>query len=272
MADGSQLATIDLAERIESHALALPQVPCPVVHTFAPGVYLREVSLPAGALVVGHCHRHAHLNVMLSGRMLLVGDDGQSHEVCAPYQVITPPGRKVAQVLEQTVWVNVYATDERDVETLEAMLFDKSETYMASEAPPDPVMADRADYGSMLFDIGMTAEQVAAIAADESDLIPLPLGSYKFGIFPSGIHGRGLFATAPIVPGEVIAPARVDGNRTPAGRYTNHAATPNAVMAAMPNGDVYLVATRPIGGQLGGRYGQEITVDYRQAIMAGRGN
>lgn len=271
MADGSQLATIDLAERIESHALALPQVPCPVVHTFAPGVYLREVRLPAGALVVGHSHRHAHLNFMLSGRMLLIGNDGQAHEVCAPYQVITPPGRKVAQVLEPTVWINVYATEERDVETLEAMLFDKSEAFASSEATPEPLTADREDYPSMLSDIGMTAEQVTAIATDESDLIPLPWGSYKFGVFPSGIHGRGLFATAPIVAGEVIAPARIDGKRTPAGRYTNHSATPNAAMAAMPNGDVYLVATATIGGQLGGRYGQEITIDYRQAIAAGRG-
>lgn len=271
MADGSQLATIDLAGRIESKALALPQVACPVVHTFAPGVYLREVRLPAGSLVVGHCHRHAHLNVMMEGRALLIGDDGHANEVCAPYQVITPPGRKVAQILEPTVWVNVYATDERDVETLESMLFDKSEAFTASELAPEPCHSDRADYCAMLVDIGMTAEQVAAIATEESDLIPLPWGSYKFGVFQSGIHGRGLFATAPIVPGEVIAPARIDGKRTPAGRYTNHSATPNAAMVAMPNGDVYLVSVSHIGGQLGGMHGQEITVDYRQAIAAGRG-
>ena len=67
-------------------------------------------------------------------------------------------------------------------------------------------------------------------------------------------------------PGAVIAPARIAGKRTPAGRYTNHSAKPNAVMVQLPSGDIDLVASRHISGCAGGQLGEEITIDYRQAL------
>jgi hypothetical protein len=37
-------------------------------------------------------------------------------------------------------------------------------------------------------------------------------------------------------------------------------------MAATPNGDIALVAVRRIKGSRGGQDGDEVTVDYRQAL------
>ena len=96
-------------------------------------------------------------------------------------------------------------------------------------------------------------------------VIPFPPGAYKCKIGRSHIDGRGLIATADIKAGEVIAPARIGACRTPAGRYTNHSADPNAVMVVV--GDrIMVVATRPITGCMGGFDGEEITVSYRAAI------
>jgi len=81
----------------------------------------------------------------------------------------------------------------------------------------------------------------------------------------SPIEGRGLFATGAIASGEVIAPARIEGKRTPAGRFTNHAKSPNAKMVARTDGDIDLVAISEIKGCLGGQPGDEITVCYREA-------
>jgi hypothetical protein len=87
---------------------------------------------------------------------------------------------------------------------------------------------------------------------------------------PSPIHGQGLFSTVPVRAGEVVCPARIGDMRTPGGRYINHAKNPNAVMQQAGGGDMAVVALRDIAGAHGGDIGEEITVDYRQAVEAGR--
>lgn len=84
-------------------------------------------------------------------------------------------------------------------------------------------------------------------------------------MFQSPIEGWGLFATADIPAGEIIAPARIGNCRTPAGRYTNHSGLPNAVMTDSDNG-LDLVALRYIYGNKGGQLGEEILINYRHAL------
>src|SRR5690242_10473496 len=61
-------------ERLEAQLLSEPQLPAPVTHHFAPGVYMREIFMPAGAFVIGHEHRTEHLNVILTGRASVMMD------------------------------------------------------------------------------------------------------------------------------------------------------------------------------------------------------
>jgi SET domain-containing protein len=82
----------------------------------------------------------------------------------------------------------------------------------------------------------------------------------------SKIDGKGVFATGNIEEGEVIAPARINGKRTPIGRYTNHSKNINAIMLLRDNGNIDLVAKKAINGCQGGNLGEEITIDYRQAL------
>ena len=98
------------------------------------------------------------------------------------------------------------------------------------------------------------------------DQIPMPFGNYKMMIANSRIDGKGVFATGNIAQGEVIAPARIDGKRTPVGRYTNHAKNANGIMVLRDNGNIDLVANKAINGCQGGNLGEEITIDYRQAL------
>ena len=79
------------------------------------------------------------------------------------------------------------------------------------------------------------------------------------------IQGKGIFATAPIMIGEIIFPARLDNMRTQAGRYANHSINPNAEMIKIDS-NIYLKSKRFIHGCKGGELGEEITIDYRQAI------
>jgi hypothetical protein len=249
----------------------LPQIAADCIHAFAPGIYIRQVTLEAGAFVMGHHHKSAHLNVMLSGRLTLFNDDGTRSELKAPVICVAQPGRKVAFVHERTVWLNLYATTETDISKLEAEFLDKSAAFEEIEGGfTFNREADRADFDQFLFEYGLKADYVQRESENTTDQITFPMGAYKFHIGPSSIQGKGLICCADIAFGEVIAPARLEGKRTPAGRYTNHSGNPNAEMVADMNGDIYLVATRPIGGNLGGQPGDEITIDYRRALSLNR--
>ena len=253
-------------EKLEEAMLELPQQECPVVHTFGPGLYVRQVTLKADTFAIGHCQKFEHLNVMLTGSVTMIEPDGSHFVRTAPMVFIGKPGRKVGYIHEDSVWLNIYATNETDVEKLEEMYLDKSAAFLESlKLLTFNRSEDVKDFQDALAEVGFHESLVRLQSENTTDQIAFPAGSYKVKVGNSSIEGKGLIAVGPISVGEVIAPARVGGMRTPAGRFTNHAKTPNAMMVARGS-DIDLVATRDIDGCLGGQDGEEITVDYRQAL------
>jgi hypothetical protein len=121
----SSLAT-DKIDVLLREVSALPQVECPVQHFFGPSIYIREVVMPAGTVVVGKYHKEDHLCNMVEGRMIVVGEDGVQREVAAPAVFMAKKGRKTAYILETVRFQNIFSTDETDVEKLEHMLVEDS--------------------------------------------------------------------------------------------------------------------------------------------------
>jgi hypothetical protein len=109
-----------------STAVAQPQVKCEEKHHFGPNIYIKEVTMPAGALIIGKPHRMEHLCNMVSGRMFILQDDGSKKELVAPMTFMAKPGRKVAYIVETVVFQNIYSTSETDIEKLENMCVDNS--------------------------------------------------------------------------------------------------------------------------------------------------
>lgn len=252
---------------LEGVMQGLPQVACDLVHAFAPGIYIRQVTLPPGSFILGHRHRQPHLNVMLKGALTLFHADGTREYLRAPVVCVAPAGRKVAYVHEETVWLNLYGTPETDVEKLEAAYIEKTDSWQEfHDAFHVNRSTDREDFDNFLWETGLSAESVRIESENTVDQIPFPQGIYKCQVGASQIHGKGLIACADIAGAEIIAPARLEGKRTPAGRYTNHAKFPNAQMIAHDCGDIYLLSLKPIGGSLGGQDGEEITINYRDAL------
>jgi hypothetical protein len=274
LAEAKSHSIVDPAkiEQVESHLLDLPQVECPVVHHFGPGIYIREVTLPAGTLAIGHAQRFEHLNIMLTGAVAMVGDDGQPKVLRAPMIFVGKPGRKLGYVLETCIWQNVYATDERDIDKLESMFLDKSSTWQAHAEATKQLESyhrreDREDFELVARLAGFTPDVVRSQSENPHDQIQMPDGfGTKLTIRPSPIEGLGVFLSSPAEAGEVLAPARVLGYRTPAGRYTNHSKTPNAKFVKDDEDVIWLVATHRIAGCAGGGQGEEVTIDYRQAL------
>jgi SET domain-containing protein len=128
---------------------------------------------------------------------------------------------------------------------------------------PNEIEQCRQDYLDAIREMGFTHAQVRAIVENKSDLTDMPTGKGDGLIVkPSPIDGLGTFAARDFRQGEVIAPARYNLRRTPAGRLTNHSQTPNSTMVALPDGAIDLVAACHI------HVGDEFTVDYRQARSA----
>ncbi len=249
---------------LEQAMLKEPQVDCPVIHRFGPGIYIREVFLPADTFAVGHKQRTEHLNIFLTGKVVMLDDEGNTDELVAPMIFVSPPGRKVGYIVEDVVWLNVYSTSETDVEILENIFLDKS-GLMEDEIKHLTHTIDNQDYVRVLEEYGFDEVTARSQSENTSDQMEFPYGGYKVAVSKSDIEGRGLFATATIVKGEEIAPARLGGKRTPAGVYTNHSISPNAEMVERGE-DIYLCAIKDIVGCAGGFLGEEITINYRQAL------
>jgi len=256
-------------ETLEREFMKLPQVDCPVTHHFGPGVCIREVHLPAGSVVIGHHQNFEHMNIFIKGRVSIRNDDGTFTELKAPMTFMGKPGRKIGYIHEDVIWQNIWITDETDVEKIESHFLKKSDTWHESVTARKTVAllqsgVDRADFDKMLKELGLCPELVRAQSENEADMTELPHGSYKIKVADSNIDGRGLFAIGDFKPWEKIAPARLKGKRTIAGRFTNHSVNPNARMVKW-NSEIHLIAIKPISGCKGGLDGEEITIDYRQA-------
>jgi hypothetical protein len=96
-------------------------------HVFAPGAYGRTLSFPRGAIIVGKIHKHAHLNVLSKGDVLVFTESGGLERLIGPKTMVSPPGTKRALLaLEDTVWTTVHLTDETDLEKIEEHVIAKS--------------------------------------------------------------------------------------------------------------------------------------------------
>lgn len=116
------------------------QVDIPVIHKFLCGMYIREARMPKGAFVIGHVHRKEHLNIMLSGSLLMLHEDGSEELFTAPMMYVAPAGRKVATMLEDVVWQNVYVTDLTEIDKVEELIFDQGEFKL-----PYQVLLEKAE-------------------------------------------------------------------------------------------------------------------------------
>lgn len=94
-----------------------------VRHSFAPGMYIREMDIPAGALVVGRLHKTECVNICAKGDIEVYTEQGGVMRVGAGFVAISAPGTmKIVLAYQDTTWVNVFRTDETDINKLETLL------------------------------------------------------------------------------------------------------------------------------------------------------
>lgn len=120
-------------EALEADRLTRPSVFIRVEHTFAPGVIVRTMYVPAETEVIGHEHKVQHINMLIKGSCeILAGDE--VIRLKAPLIFVADAGvRKVARFHEESVWANILPnpTNETEPEKIEELFVVKSATYRA---------------------------------------------------------------------------------------------------------------------------------------------
>lgn len=95
---------------------------CPVTHSFADGIYVREIFIPKGFILVGKIHKHSHPNFLMSGEVDVVTESGGLERLKAPCSMISAAGTKRALIaITDLVWVTCHAnpTNTEDLNKLE---------------------------------------------------------------------------------------------------------------------------------------------------------
>jgi len=106
-----------LEEEMRKHE----QIEIPIRHHFSPGVYAREITIPAGTLLTGRVHKYSQLNILSSGEISVLTHEGMKR-VKAPFTVVSPPGTKrIAYAHIDCTWTTILATEETDPDKIEAL-------------------------------------------------------------------------------------------------------------------------------------------------------
>lgn len=265
---GFNLAKTMLAkvEALEVELLKMPQAAIVTEHKFFPGVYERTITIPPWTVLTGAEHRTGYTVRLEKGTIAVNTDDGVK-VLTAPCEFKAPAGvKRVGRVFEdEVVWTDVYQNEDNctDIPTIEERLYVVPSVGLGENRVNQQIESNRADFALFLEQMGMSQEEMDAVVQVESDLMPMPHG-VGVEIRKSMIHGDGLFATRRFKLGEVVCPGRIDGKRTPGGRFINHSISPN-VKPVKQGDNIFAVAIADI------QENEEITVDYRASMLVNFG-
>jgi hypothetical protein len=92
----------------------LPQVECPLIHIFTPGLYTRQIFMPADSLIISKIHKFEHPFVVSKGIVWVRVNDDEWERIEAPYTGITHPGTRRRLYTEtDCIWTTFHVADEQ---------------------------------------------------------------------------------------------------------------------------------------------------------------
>ena len=108
----------------------------PLKHTFADGIYIRQMDMKADSMVVGAIHNHLHVWFLLTGRLAVVTEDATEEFISPCYVLATPGSKRVIYAMEDSIFVNVHKNPSniKDIKKLEdeivSLTFEDYEEYI----------------------------------------------------------------------------------------------------------------------------------------------
>ena len=100
----------------------------PLKHTFADGIYVRQMDMNANSMVVGAIHNHLHVWFLLTGHLAVVTEDTTEEFIAPCYVLATPGSKRVIYAIEDSIFVNIHKNPNniKDIEKLELEIVSKT--------------------------------------------------------------------------------------------------------------------------------------------------
>jgi len=111
-------------------------VELPVKHLFTPGLYVRQIFIPAGILLTSKIHRTTHPFEISQGAISVWSAETGTLFFRAPHLGVTTPGtRRILFAHEDTIWTTFHPTDRTTPEEVEEEIIEK---HVNSAVASDP--------------------------------------------------------------------------------------------------------------------------------------
>ena len=108
-------------------------------HTFADGIYVRQMTIAKDEMIIGAIHKHLHVWILLSGHITVL-TNGELKEYKAPCTVLSEPGvKRIIYGNEESIFTNVHKnpTNTEDIKEFEkqivALNYDEYEEYINNQ-------------------------------------------------------------------------------------------------------------------------------------------
>jgi quercetin dioxygenase-like cupin family protein len=120
---------------------ALGPDPFPLTHSFAHGLYARQIDMPAGYLIVTKIHKRSNVTIVLKGKCSML-EEGGVRVIEGPQYFITPAGTmRALYTHEDSTWLTVHATTETEIDKVEDYITAKSFAEVDETAIADKLAA-----------------------------------------------------------------------------------------------------------------------------------
>lgn len=246
-------------DEIENDLLKRPQLEdsdYSLKEYYSGGMYCRQITIPAGALITGRVYKFDHVEIMLSGDITIISADGSETFYTGNNVIEAKAGKRQAGFAHsETTWLTINPVPE---EILPENRLDYTSVLTYEEFNQFHIDVNQFDYQYFLSEVGLTQGQMDDIVKTD-DVIDMDDDYSHIHIGESPIDGDGLFSKVDILVGDIICPVRIEEKRTIAGRYSNHAMNPNTIPYEK-EGFFYIVAKNNIEAN------EEITMNYRDIL------
>lgn len=113
--------SLEKIQQLQTSMLAVQSQQPDPIHRFAPGMYMRELTVPAGMLITGKIHKHEHFLIVMSGKAEIISQFGRKIVQSGDISVSEKGVKRVVLALEDTrfLTVHVNSTDTKDLEEIE---------------------------------------------------------------------------------------------------------------------------------------------------------
>ncbi len=100
----------------------------PLKHSFADGIYVRQMSMDKGSSVIGAIHNHLHVWFLLTGNISVATEKAVEDYIAPCYVIATPGTKRVIYANEDSIFVNIHKnpSNTEDIQELEGELVSRN--------------------------------------------------------------------------------------------------------------------------------------------------